>query len=163
MIRLSFSNMSPTSWFTDLITCLVRNLGVGALAASIQGGGSHIKKHGICCWQSTRCRNFTSTQRRSFNSMRSFHLDPFLWLFSYACSSHPSTHTGYLKTVSHVWYQYTELACVRKSRRHWQDIDSDSGLAQLETLVCSALLRLVLHIVTYHRSRLLVEFLMIQK
>ncbi len=49
------------------------------------------------------------------------HLDLFQWLFSCgACSSDPSTGKGYLNTVSYIWYQYTELGCVRKTcRRQW--------------------------------------------
>jgi hypothetical protein len=47
------------------------------------------------------------------------HLYPFLWMFSCACSSDPSKCKGYLKTVSHLWFQCTELGCVCKSRRQW--------------------------------------------
>jgi len=52
--------------------------------------------------------------------MQIVHLDLFRWLFCCgACSSDPSTGKGNLNTVSYIWYQYTELGCVRTSRRQW--------------------------------------------
>ncbi len=90
--------------------------------------------------------------------MQIVHLDLFRWLFSCgACSSDPSTGKGYLNTVSYIWYQYIEQGCVCKSStmNSWQNIKSDSRLAQLQTLAYFVLMGLVLHLVTYHQRVLI--------